>query len=81
MNLQDIQQRVILIVAEQSGIEAGQIKIESNLVSDLGMDSLDIIETVMAVEDEFAIEITDEETERMATVGDIATYLIQKGGA
>jgi len=81
MSLQDIQQRVISIVAEQSGIEAGQIKIESNLVSDLGMDSLDIIETVMAVEDEFAIEITDEETERMATVSDITTYLIQKGGA
>jgi acyl carrier protein len=62
-------------VAEQLGIEADEITLESSFIVDLGADSLDIVELLMALEEEFDIEIPDEEAEKLATVGDVVDYI------
>jgi acyl carrier protein len=63
------------IIAEQLGIEAGDIKMESSFVDDLGADSLDIVELIMALEEEFNMEIPDEEAEKISTVGHVVEYI------
>ncbi len=77
---EEMKARLIKLIADQAGFPADDIKPESNLVSDLGMDSLDLIETCMAVEEEFEIEISNEEAERYVTVGDIMDLVVLKGG-
>ncbi|MDD3704792.1 MAG: acyl carrier protein [Clostridiaceae bacterium] len=62
-------------VAEQLGIEAEEITLESSFIVDLGADSLDIVELLMALEEEFDIEIPDEEAEKLSTVGDVVEYI------
>lgn len=62
--MSDIEQRVKKIVAEQLGVAEDEIKLESSFVDDLGADSLDTVELVMALEDEFEIEIPDEQAEK-----------------
>lgn len=66
--MSDIEQRVKKIVAEQLGIAAADVKNDSSFVDDLGADSLDTVELVMALEDEFEMEIPDEEAEKITTV-------------
>ncbi|NLU36353.1 MAG: acyl carrier protein [Clostridiales bacterium] len=63
------------IIAEQLGIEASEITPESTFVDDLGADSLDIVELIMAFEEEFNMEIPDEEAEKISKVGDVVEYL------
>ena len=70
-----IAEKVTEIIVEQLGVSADQVKPESNLIEDLGADSLDAVELVMAVEEEFGIEVPDEEAEKLRTVGDIISHV------
>ena len=63
------------IIVEQLGVDADQIKPESNFVDDLGADSLDIVELIMALEEEFDTEIPDADAEKIVTVGDVVDYI------
>ncbi|MDF2593579.1 MAG: acyl carrier protein [Clostridia bacterium] len=62
-------------VAEQLGVDAEEVLMESSFIDDLGADSLDIVELLMALEEEFDIEIPDEEAEKLASVGDVVEYI------
>ena len=63
------------IVVEQLGVEAADVAIDSTFIDDLGADSLDIVELIMAFEEEFGIEIPDEVAEKIKTVKDAVTYI------
>ena len=65
------------IVVEQLGVDAGDVAVESTFIDDLGADSLDIVELIMAFEEEFGTEIPDEAAEKMNTVQDVVTYIDQ----
>lgn len=67
------------IIVEQLGVDAERIKLEASFIDDLGADSLDIVELIMAMEEEFDIEIPDEDAERLKTVSDVVKYLSGKG--
>lgn len=70
-----VQERVINIVAEQLGVEKDKIKMESNFVNDLGADSLDTVELVMELEEEFDINIPDDAAEKIQTVGQAVSHI------
>lgn len=74
---QEIFEKVQKIVVEQLEVEAEEVKAEAHFTDDLGADSLDVVELVMALEEEFEIEISDEAAEQIATVQD-AVYYIDK---
>ena len=69
------EQRVRKIVAEQLGVNESEIKNESSFVNDLGADSLDTVELVMALEEEFGVEIPDEDAEKITTVQQALHYV------
>ena len=71
----DVEQRIRKIVAEQLGVNEGDVKNESSFVNDLGADSLDTVELVMALEEEFDCEIPDEEAEKINTVQEAIDYV------
>ena len=71
-------EKIKSIIAEQLGVKSEEIKTESSFVDDLGADSLDTVELVMALEEEFGIEIPDEDAEKMATVGEAIKYIEDK---
>lgn len=71
-------EKVREIVAHQLSVDAAEVKAESNFQNDLGADSLDTVELVMALEEAFDIEIPDEAAEKIATVGDAVTYILEK---
>jgi acyl carrier protein len=73
--MSDIEQRVKKIVAEQLGVNEADVKIDSSFVDDLGADSLDTVELVMALEEEFECEIPDEEAEKITTVKQAVDYV------
>jgi acyl carrier protein len=76
-----IQPKVKKIIEEQLGVDPERVKPEASFIDDLGADSLDIVELVMAMEEEFDIEIPDEEAEKLKTVQDVFKYLEGKGKA
>ncbi len=69
------------IIVEQLGVDAERVKAEASFIDDLGADSLAIVELVMAMEEEFDLEIPDEAAEKLRTVGDVTKYLQSKGKA
>jgi acyl carrier protein len=73
--MSDIEQRVKKIVSEQLGVNEADVKIDSSFVDDLGADSLDTVELVMALEEEFECEIPDEEAEKITTVKQAVDYI------
>lgn len=67
------------IIVEQLGVDPERVKAEASFIDDLGADSLDIVELVMAMEEEFDLEIPDEDAEKLRTVLDVQNYLEAKG--
>ena len=76
--MSDAGQKVRSIIAEQLGVKAEEVTDTASFVDDLGADSLDTVELVMALEEEFGIEIPDEEAEKMTNVGEAIKYVEQK---
>lgn len=76
--MSDIEARVKKIIAEQLGVEESQVVSEKAFVADLGADSLDTVELVMAFEEEFSVEVPDEDAEKLQTVGDVVKYIEEK---
>lgn len=74
--MSDIEERVKKIIVEQLGVEESEVKNEASFVDDLGADSLDTVELVMALEDEFDTEIPDEEAEKITTVQAAIDYVL-----
>jgi acyl carrier protein len=73
--LADTFERVKKIIVDRLGVDESEIKPEASFKDDLGADSLDVVELVMELEDEFDLEISDEDAEKIATVGDVITYI------
>jgi acyl carrier protein len=80
MSDKSIEDRVKDIIVDQLGVNADQVTIEAKFVEDLGADSLDTVELVMAFEEEFDIEVPDEEAEKLQSVGDVITYINSQQG-
>jgi acyl carrier protein len=74
-----VQPKVRDVIVEQLGVDPERVKPEASFIDDLGADSLDIVELVMAMEEEFGIEIPDEDAEKLKTVNDVTAYLQTKG--
>ncbi|HHJ64694.1 MAG TPA: acyl carrier protein [Aquifex aeolicus] len=75
-----LEERIKEIIADQLGVEVDKVVPEAKFVEDLGADSLDVVELIMAFEEEFGIEIPDEDAEKIQTVGDVINYLKEKVG-
>jgi acyl carrier protein len=73
-----VEQKVKQIIVEQLGVDESQVDNKASFVDDLGADSLDIVELVMAFEEAFELEIPDEDAEKITTVGDAVTYIESK---
>ncbi|MBI2884739.1 MAG: acyl carrier protein [Candidatus Omnitrophica bacterium] len=73
-----VHDRVRAIIAEQLGVKLEEVTDAASFIEDLGADSLDTVELVMALEEEFGVEIPDEDAEKMITVGDAIKYIDQK---
>lgn len=74
-----LEDKVKEIIVEQLGVNAEQVTSEASFIEDLGADSLDTVELVMAFEEEFSAEIPDEDAEKLTTVGAVVSYLKEKG--
>jgi acyl carrier protein len=74
-----LEDKVRDIIVEQLGVNAEQVTPDASFIEDLGADSLDTVELVMAFEEEFGAEIPDEEAEKLTTVGAVVNYLKEKG--
>ena len=74
------QDKIKQIIADQLGVKKEEVTDNAKFVDDLGADSLDTVELVMALEEEFGIEIPDEEAEKLVTVGDALRYIDEKAG-
>lgn len=70
-----MEEKIIGLIAEKLGKKKEQITLKTNLIEDLGADSLDVVELIMTFEDEFGITLPDEDVAKMKTVGDVVTYI------
>ncbi len=80
MSEKSIEQRVKDIIVEQLGVNADQVTPEAKFIEDLGADSLDTVDLVMALEEEFGQEIPDDEAEKLQSVGDVNKYIEETQG-
>lgn len=71
-------ERVSKVIVDRLGVDESEVKLEASFRDDLGADSLDVVELVMELEDEFDMEISDEDAEKIATVGDALSYIESK---
>lgn len=76
-----VAEKVKSIIAEQLGVKIEEVKPEASFIDDLGADSLDTVELIMALEEEFSVEIPDEDAEKMTKVGDAIKYIEDKAVA
>jgi len=76
--LTTVLERVTKVVVDRLGVDESEVKVEASFREDLGADSLDVVELVMELEDEFDMEISDEDAEKIATVGDAISYIETK---
>lgn len=74
----DTIERVTQIIVDRLGVEESKVTLEASFKDDLGADSLDVVELVMELEDEFDMEISDDDAEKIATVGDVVNYIKEK---
>ncbi len=81
MSVTNVEDRVRAIIVDQLAVEADKVKKEASFIEDLGADSLDIVELVMTMEEEFDMDIPDEEAEKLKTVGDVISYVAAKQSA
>ncbi|MGQ0526417.1 MAG: acyl carrier protein [Alphaproteobacteria bacterium] len=79
--MSDIAERVKKIVVEHLGVDAGKVSENASFIDDLGADSLDTVELVMAFEEEFSVEIPDDAAEKIQTVGDAINFIKQNSAA
>ena len=75
MSTEEVFEKVKSIIVEQLGATENSVTMEASFIDDLGADSLDIVELVMAIEEEFDIEIPDSDAEKVVTVGDVVDYI------
>jgi acyl carrier protein len=71
----NVEEKVRQIICEQLGVNEGDVTADASFIEDLGADSLDIVELVMALEEEYDMEISDEEAEKIRTVQDVVNYI------
>ena len=76
---ENVEERVREIIVEQLSVEADKVVSEASFIDDLGADSLDTVELVMAFEEKFGIDIPDEDAEKITTVNDAVTYITANG--
>ena len=74
-------ERLRQLVSDQLGVDVSKMKSEANIIDDLGADSLDVVELVMAIEETFDIEVSDEEAEVLRTVGDVEKFVVGRVAA
>jgi acyl carrier protein len=74
-----LEEKIKEIIVEQLGVNADQVTTNASFIEDLGADSLDTVELVMAFEEEFGAEIPDEDAEKLTTVGGVISYMQEKG--
>ncbi len=79
--MSDIQERIVKVICEQLDVEASQVTAEAHFIDDLGADSLDTVELVMAFEEEFDVEIPDDMAEQIKTVNDVIALVADKCAA
>ena len=75
MSSEEVFEKVKNVIIEQLGVAENNITMEASFIDDLGADSLDIVELIMAIEEEFDIEIPDADAEKVVTVGDVVDYI------
>ncbi len=72
-----VEKRVFEIIIEQLGVGEEEVTMEASFIDDLGADSLDLVELIMAMEEEFSLEISDEDAEKIQTVHDVVNYITE----
>ena len=79
-NVSTVVERVTKVIVDRLGVDESEVKLEASFREDLGADSLDVVELVMELEDEFDMEISDEDAEQISTVGSAVKYIESKQG-